>query len=374
MNDILLFSLIILCGIAPVCTVLLRLIFKKSVVTNVGIVILIVVAICVVLSYIIAKLGMQHLFWAAPIGVGLLFACYYFIDLKIRKPLQKLTKTLDELSDGNLYMKFGALVTNRNDELGHIVRATEKMTDKFRNALKEVFESVNALNINSQELSKTSIGITERVNEQTGSIEEIASSVEEILSNIQNNSDNANKTEQISQSAVQGITRSQKTSHEVNLAMKEIAERIKIVNEISIQTNILSLNASVEAARAGVHGKGFAVVAKEVQKLAERSKKAAAEINEISAKASKLTGDADNELSKVAPEINKTSNLLQDITLANAQQESGVEQVNSALQQLNLIAQQNASMAEELSTQSEKLQNQSNLLQDAISYFKLARK
>jgi methyl-accepting chemotaxis protein len=153
-------------------------------------------------------------------------------------------------------------------------------------------------------------------------------------------------------------------------AMKEIASKISIIEEIARQTNLLALNAAIEAARAGEHGKGFAVVAAEVRKLAERSQKAAAEINQLSGTTVIVSEKAGEMLNKLVPDIQKTSELVQEITAASKEQDTGAEQINKALQQLEKVIQENASAAEEMASTTEELTSQSDQLVSALGFFR----
>jgi methyl-accepting chemotaxis protein len=153
-------------------------------------------------------------------------------------------------------------------------------------------------------------------------------------------------------------------------AMKEIASKISIIEEIARQTNLLALNAAIEAARAGEHGKGFAVVAAEVRKLAERSQKAAAEINQLSSNTLRVSEKSGEMLDKLVPDIQRTAELVQEITAACREQDTGAAQINKALQQLEQVIQQNASASEEMASTTEELTGQSDQLVSALSFFR----
>jgi methyl-accepting chemotaxis protein len=155
-------------------------------------------------------------------------------------------------------------------------------------------------------------------------------------------------------------------------AMKQIAEKIGIIEEIARQTNLLALNAAIEAARAGEHGKGFAVVAAEVRKLAERSQTAAAEISQLSGSSVDVAERAGSMLAKLVPDIQKTAELVQEISASSKEQAGGADQINGAIQQLNHVVQQNAGAAEEMASTAEELSSQADQLQSTIAFFNVS--
>jgi len=195
--------------------------------------------------------------------------------------------------------------------------------------------------------------------------------MEEMSSNIKQNADNALQTERIAVKSAEDAKAGGKAVEETVQAMKEIADKISIIEEIARQTNMLALNAAIEAARAGEHGKGFAVVASEVRKLAERSQNAAAEISDLSASSVQVAERAGELLSKMVPDIQRTAELVQEISAASKEQDTGAEQINKAIQQLDQVIQQNASVSEEMASTAEELASQAEQLQVDISYFRL---
>jgi methyl-accepting chemotaxis protein len=195
--------------------------------------------------------------------------------------------------------------------------------------------------------------------------------MEQMASNIKQNADNAQQTEKIALKAAQDAREGGKAVAETVGAMKEIAAKITIVEEIARQTNLLALNAAIEAARAGEHGKGFAVVASEVRKLAERSQTAAAEISKLSRSSVDVAEKAGEMLGRIVPDIQRTAELVQEINAASNEQNSGAEQINKAIQQLDQVIQQNASATEETASTSEELSSQSEQLLESIGFFKI---
>jgi len=276
-------------------------------------------------------------------------------------------KVAEELSNGNLDVE--AKVKSDKDILG---KSISKMVNKLREVVENVKSAADYVASGSQELSSGSEGLSQGATEQASAAEEASSSMEQMTSNIKQNADNAQQTERIALKSSEDAKIGGKAVAETTEAMKEIAGKISIIEEIARQTNLLALNAAIEAARAGEHGKGFAVVASEVRKLAERSQTAAAEINKLSASSIKVAERAGEMLSKIVPDIQRTAELVQEITASSNEQNSGAEQINNAIQQLNQVIQQNASASEEMSSTAEELSSQAEFLNEAISFFKLA--
>jgi methyl-accepting chemotaxis protein len=188
--------------------------------------------------------------------------------------------------------------------------------------------------------------------------------------NIKQNADNAIQTEKIAIKSSEEAHEGGSAVAQTVTAMKQIAEKINIVEEIARQTNMLALNAAIEAARAGEHGKGFAVVAAEVRKLAERSQSAAGEISELSASSVEIAEKAGALLANILPSIEKTADLVKEITAASREQDSGAGQINKAIQQLDLVIQKNAGAAEEMSSTAEELSAQAGQMQNTVAFFR----
>jgi methyl-accepting chemotaxis protein len=273
----------------------------------------------------------------------------------------------DRLAEGDLTMIFEG--DGKND---HSVHASlRNMVAKLKSVVGDVMSAADNVASGSQELSSTAQQMSQGATEQAASAEEISSSMEEMASSIRQNTDNAMQTEKISIKSSVDAKDGGKAVTETVAAMKEIATKISIIEEIARQTNLLALNAAIEAARAGEHGKGFAVVASEVRKLAERSQSAAGEISGLSTRSVAIAEQAGEMLTRMVPDIQKTAELVQEITASSKEQDTGAEQINKAIQQLDQVIQQNASASEEMASTSEELSSQAEQLQDSISFFNI---
>ena len=301
--------------------------------------------------------------------IGILIAL--FITRMITVPLKEVVSISNRLAEGDLTMD---VESKSKDETGQVLSAMSNMVDRFREIVEGVKDAAESVASGSQELSFTASDMSQGATEQAAAAEESSSSMEEMMSNIKQNADNSQQTEKIAVKSSEDAEQGGRAVNEAVNAMKQIAEKIGIIEEIARQTNLLALNAAIEAARAGEHGKGFAVVAAEVRKLAERSQKAAGEITELSATSVEVAEKAGEMLGTMVPDIKKTAELVQEISAASAEQNTGGEQINKAIQQLDQVIQQNASASEEMASTSEELSSQSEQLQQTMEFFKLGKR
>jgi methyl-accepting chemotaxis protein len=279
--------------------------------------------------------------------------------------MTEITAAADEIAHGNLTVS----VRERSPQ-DKLMQALSAMVTDLTRTVSEIRTIAGEVSAASQSISTASIEISNGASTQAASAEEASSSMEEMVSNIKQNADNAQQTDKIANKSAKDAQESGKAVVEAVTAMKEIASKISIIEEIARQTNLLALNAAIEAARAGEHGKGFAVVAAEVRKLAERSQKAAGEINQLSGTTVKVSEKAGEMLDKLVPDIQKTAELVQEITAASKEQDTGASQINKALQQLEKVIQQNASASEEMASTTEELTGQSDQLISALGFFR----
>jgi methyl-accepting chemotaxis protein len=282
--------------------------------------------------------------------------------------LNEVSAVLGEIAQGNLTRRIDG---SYEGIFGQLQEDVNKMVGQLVETISDVNAAAQQLNSAANQVSMTSQSLSQAASSQAAGVEETTASLQEMASSIRQNSDSASITDgmatKAAKEAVDGGTAVSKTVG----AMKQIATKISIIDDIAYQTNLLALNAAIEAARAGEHGKGFAVVAAEVRKLAERSQIAAQEIGELAGSSVEMAEHAGALLSQMVPSINKTSELVQEISAASGEQASSVNQITNAMGHLNSSTQQNASASEELSATAEEMSAQAGQLQEMMRFFRI---
>ncbi|TAJ12840.1 methyl-accepting chemotaxis protein [Marinilabiliaceae bacterium JC017] len=305
--------------------------------------------------------------------LGILVMCtfiYWRLNTVI-KPLITLSEKAKLITQGDLNVDFDI---KRNDEIGQLANVFRDMTGRLKEIIYNVKTNANNLATASVQISSSAEQMSQGVNNQASLSEEISSSMEEMAGNIHESRNNARQSTQIAQSLKDTFKHNISQAEIANDLMHDIANKTNIINDMSFQTNLLSLNAAVEAARAGEAGRGFSVVAAEVKKLAEKSTLASTDIGETSNKGVENSNKSKESLENMLPEIAKTSDLIQEITAATEEQSIGADQINAALQQLNQINQENAAGSEELASSAEELSQSAEQLKELVSFFKIEEK
>ncbi len=270
------------------------------------------------------------------------------------------------IADGDLTIQ---VRVSRRDEIGELQDAIARTVDKLSATIGEVSQTSNSLNSAAAQVSATAQSLSQSSSQQAASVEETTASIEQMSASIEQNTENARVTDDMASKSSEEATEGGRAVKETVEAMKQIAGKIGIIDDIAYQTNLLALNAAIEAARAGEHGKGFAVVAAEVRKLAERSQVAAQEIGELAGSSVKMAEKAGKLLDQMLPSIRKTSDLVREIASASEEQSTGVAQINGAMGQLNKATQQNASASEQLAATAEEMGGNAAQLQELMEFF-----
>ncbi|MGD9940324.1 MAG: methyl-accepting chemotaxis protein [Clostridia bacterium] len=302
-------------------------------------------------------------------GVVLALGLGIFLSLSISRPLAEAVRLTTFVAEGDLTHEVPEVYLKRPDEIGLLAKAIQGMMVSLRELVTSVQSSSANVSSGSLQMSSTAQQMSQGATEQAASAEEVSSSIEEMTSTIKQNADNSETTEGIARKAAGDADIGANAVTKAVAAMKDIATKINVIEEIARQTNLLALNAAIEAARAGEAGKGFAVVASEVRKLAERSQTAAGEILSLSKTSVDVAEEAGTRIVQVVPDINKTADLVAEISAASREQSVGVDQIARAITQLDTVIQQNASASEEMASMAEELSSQAEQLASAIAFF-----
>lgn len=292
----------------------------------------------------------------------------WYVATHIINPVRRMQSIMEGLAEGDMTVR---VKSESSDEIGLMMNAAERMVDRTRTVILEVLAGAEQVANASDQVSLTSQTLSQSSSEQAASVEETTASIEQMSASIDHNKDNARATEEIASMAATDAQQGGAAVRETVEAMKKIADKIGIVDEIAYQTNLLALNAAIEAARAGDQGKGFAVVASEVRKLAERSQTAAQEISTLASSSVGLAERAGALFEHMLPNIQRNADLVKEIAAASDEQAVGASQISQAVNQVSQAVQHNASASEELAATSEELHSQALKLKENIAFFKV---
>lgn len=315
------------------------------------------------------KMAISSLSISAVIAVSLSLLIGIPLAISIRRRLNAAVRTVDRFAAGDLSVPVP--LTSSNDEIGRVLKAINAMQNNLQEMLGTIKTASGGVTSGSSELRQTAQQVSDGVNDQASSVQQTSAAMEEMTAGIRQNAKNAEETEKASERMAGEAGRCAEAMTQTAAAMKDISDKILVVEEITRKIELLALNASVEAARAGEHGRGFAVVASEVSRLAEISKQAASEIQDASADGREAAENTNRLLNDLLPEITRTKDLVQGITAASEEQSVGADEINVAIHRLNTVIQQNAAAAQQMAATSGALAGRGRELQDSVSRFKL---
>lgn len=301
------------------------------------------------------------------IAVVLLIASLLFAR-RITESFLEVVRVTRSFADGDLSLSVAA---RSGDETGKVLTAMQEMGEKLRTVIGQVHEGATTLSSASSQLSSSASELSQSTSEQAASAEETTASLEELSASIAQNADNSRQMEQMALKAARDAEESGRTVGESVHAMKAIADKILIIEEIAFQTNLLALNAAIESARAGEHGRGFSVVATEVRRLAERSQVAAKEIRSLAASTVQVAEKSASVINELVPSIRRAADLVHEVAAASNEQAVGVSLMNKTMSRVDELTQRNATAAEEVASTSEELSSQAESLQQLIAFFRI---
>jgi methyl-accepting chemotaxis protein len=292
-----------------------------------------------------------------------------YVARSITRPVLEAVVAAEAIASGDLRVEVAP--DDADDEPGRLLSAMKRMTEQLRKVVGEIRLGADGLRSGAGQVASAAQLLSQGTSEQASSVEATTSSLQQMNASITQNAENSRTSEQIAVGARTQAEGSGQAASETVQAMRSIAERISIIEEIAYQTNLLALNAAIEAARAGDQGKGFAVVATEVRKLAERSQVAAKEIRGVASSSVSTAERSGTLIEGMLSSIKKTAELVQEVAAASTEQATGVAQMNRAMSKVDEVTQRNAASAEELSATAAEMASQVDALRYLVLFFKI---
>jgi methyl-accepting chemotaxis protein len=296
------------------------------------------------------------------------------------KEIKHQSETLSIIAEGDYTVSIP--VRSEHDIMN---RSINQLVGRNNDMLQQISISTSQVSFGAKQLADGAQSLAQGSTEQAAAIEELSVSIAEIAKKTNDNAEMAERAAKLADTIMESADRGSLHMDEMIVAVKDIdqaSHRIskitKVIDEIAFQTNILALNASIEAARAGQYGKGFAVVAEEVRCLAEKSEKAVKEISDMiqnsiekTTLGTRIVGETASSLAEIVSGINTSTQIVGEIAKSSEEQSEGIKQINTGIDQVSHVIHFNSATAEESAAASEEMHGQVSLLESLVSQFKL---
>jgi methyl-accepting chemotaxis protein len=297
----------------------------------------------------------------------LAFVLIFYYGRKISKPISELSKNAKEISRGNLTT---VIRKQSKDEVGVLAESLMLMVEKLTEITKAIAQEAHQTETAGNEMQNASAKISESASELAATVEQAASSLEEMLAVLSQMDEETTDSRDLTEKAAKNVITGYGVAQRTGKMLKRIVKEVSVINDIAFQTNILSLNASIQAAAAGEHGRGFAVIAEQIRELAESSAQASKRIEKLSSSGINISEQSEKMLKKTIPRMERAVKMIEGISHAANQQKEGAVQINKQVRELNNLAQQNASIAEQTDANASELTKQAQTLPKLISFFR----
>ena len=293
-----------------------------------------------------------------------------FSRVYISAPINRMFSAVDNLrsGDGDLTLRLPDFGRN---EIGKTANSLNGFIEHIQIIMRDISEAVITLSATANQVKSSAENVKDNSGKQVVSIEQTTTAISQMSVSISQNADNAKSTEELASGAAKLTTDGGKAVQETLEAMKDISERVKLIEDFAYQTDLLALNAMIEAARVGEAGAGFAVVADAVRRLAEQSQVSAKEIGELSENSVKIAQEAGDLVHSVVPDIHRTAELVQQIAAASNEQAHGVREINTSMEQLDGSAAQSNQASNTLASSSDEVREIVQKLERQVSLFKI---